>query len=154
MLTFDIPGGRIGREPFETTKTLTLRRVHGDVSLDLSALKRPVALVPIVQWSRLTEKAVRYALSMTPDVIAMHLTRLEGPDAEEDNGHLRRQWRNFVELPAQQAGIKAPQLVLSRSPYRSFVGRLLRAVQQIEARFPGRPILMVIPALIKHHWWD
>jgi len=26
MLTFDIPGGRIGREPFETTKTLTLRR--------------------------------------------------------------------------------------------------------------------------------
>jgi hypothetical protein len=26
MLKFDIPGGRIGREPFETTKTLTLRR--------------------------------------------------------------------------------------------------------------------------------
>ena len=26
-VTFDIPGGRIGREPFETTKTLTLRRV-------------------------------------------------------------------------------------------------------------------------------
>jgi hypothetical protein len=57
-------------------------------------------------------------------------------------------------LPAQEAGIKAPQLVLSRSPYRSFVGRLLRAVQQIEARFPDRPVLMVIPALIKQHWWD
>jgi hypothetical protein len=26
MLTFDIPGGRIGREPLETTKTLTSRR--------------------------------------------------------------------------------------------------------------------------------
>jgi hypothetical protein len=82
------------------------------------------------------------------------LTRLEGPDAEEHNGRLRRQWRNFVELPAQEAGKKAPQLVLSQSPYRSFVGRLLRAVQQIEARFPDRPILVVIPALIKLHWWD
>jgi hypothetical protein len=27
MLTLGIPGGRIGREPLETTKTLTLRRV-------------------------------------------------------------------------------------------------------------------------------
>jgi hypothetical protein len=27
MLMFDIPGGRMGREPLETTKTLTLRRV-------------------------------------------------------------------------------------------------------------------------------
>ena len=27
MLTFDMPGGRIGREPLETTKTLTRRRV-------------------------------------------------------------------------------------------------------------------------------
>ena len=27
MVTFDAPGDRIGREPFETTKTLTLRRV-------------------------------------------------------------------------------------------------------------------------------
>ena len=26
MLTFDMPGGRIGREPLETTKTLSLRR--------------------------------------------------------------------------------------------------------------------------------
>src|SRR4051794_7490299 len=26
ILTFEIPGGRIGREPFETTRTLTLRR--------------------------------------------------------------------------------------------------------------------------------
>jgi amino acid transporter len=130
------------------------RQLHGDVFLDLHALKPPVALVPIAQWSRLTEKAVRYALSVTPEVIAIHLTRLEGPDAEEHNGRLRRQWRNFVELPAQEAGIKAPQLVVSRSPYRSFVGRLLRAVQQIETRFPGRPILVVIPVLIKHHWWD
>ena len=130
------------------------RQLHGDVSLDLHALKPPVALVPIAQWNRLSEKAVRYALSVTPEVIAIHLTKLEGPDAEEHNGRLRRQWRSFVELPAQHAGIKAPQLVLSRSPYRSFVGRLLRAVQQIEARFPGRLILVVIPALIKQHWWD
>ena len=33
MLTFDAPGGRIGREPLETTKTLTLRRAANAVDL-------------------------------------------------------------------------------------------------------------------------
>jgi len=113
-----------------------------------------LALIPIVEWNRLTEKAVRYALSIAPEVIAIHVTRLEGPDAEEHNGRLRRQWRNFVERPARQASLSAPQLMLSPSPYRSFVGHLLRRIGEIEARSSGRPILVVIPELIKEHWWD
>jgi amino acid transporter len=130
------------------------RQLHADLPLDLHALKPPLALIPIVEWNRLIEKAVRYGLSVTPEVIAIHLTRLEGPDAEEHNGRLRRQWRNFVELPAQQAGIEPPKLIMSPSPYRSLVGHLLRAVQEIETQFPGRPLLVVIPELIKLHWWD
>jgi hypothetical protein len=47
-----------------------------------------------------------------------------------------------------------PQLVLSRSPYRSFVGHLLRRVEEIKAQSPGRPLLVVIPALARQHWWD
>jgi hypothetical protein len=45
--------------------------------------------VPLQRWDRLAEKAVRYSLLMSPEVIAIHLTKLEGPDAEEHVGRLR-----------------------------------------------------------------
>jgi amino acid transporter len=130
------------------------RELHADSPLDLSATKPPLALIPIVEWNRLTEKAVRCGLMIAPEVIAIHLTRLQGPDAEEHNGRLRRQWRQFVELPAQKAGLAAPKLLLSESPYRSFVGHLLRRIGEVRAQAAGRPIVVVIPEVIKEHWWD
>jgi hypothetical protein len=91
---------------------------------------------------------------MSPDVIAIHLTKLEGPDAEEHVGRLRRQWRQDVELPAKCAGLTPPKLVISPSPFRSFAGRLLKHLVEIEAEHPGRPVLVVIPEVVKEHWWD
>ncbi len=90
------------------------RELHADSALDLSALKPPLALIPIVEWNRLTEKAVRYGLMIAPEVIAIHLTRLQGPDAEEHNGRLRRQWRQFVELPAQKVGLRCTEIASYR----------------------------------------
>jgi hypothetical protein len=111
-------------------------------------------VIPLVEWNRLSEKAVRYAMAIAPEVIAIHLTRLEGPDAEEHNGRLRRQWHDFAELPARRAGMTPPQLQLSPSPYRSFVGHLLRRISEIGAQSSARPVLVVIPELIKQHWWE
>jgi hypothetical protein len=39
-------------------------------------------------------------------------------------------------------------------PYRSFVGRLLKEIAKIETRSPGRSIVVVIPVLVKEHWWQ
>ena len=97
---------------------------------------------------------MRYSLLMAPDVIAIHLTKLEGPDAEEHVGRLRRQWRQDLELPTKSAGLTPPRLVISPSPYRSFAGRLLKHLAEIEAEHPGRPVLVVIPEVVKEHWWD
>jgi hypothetical protein len=97
---------------------------------------------------------VRYSLLISPDVIAIHMTKLEGPDAEEHTGRLRRQWRQDVELPTKSARLKPPKLVISPSTYRSFAGRLLKHLAEIEAARPGRPILVVIPEVVKEHWWD
>jgi hypothetical protein len=110
--------------------------------------------VPLQRWDRLAEKAVRYSLLMSPEVIAIHLTKLEGPDAEEHVGRLRRQWRQEVELPAKSAGLNPPKLVISPSPYRSFAGRLLKHLGEIEAEHPGHPVLVVIPEVVKERWWD
>jgi len=84
----------------------------------------------------------------------VHLTKLEGPDAEEHLGRFRRQWREDVERPAQGAGMMPPQLIISPSPYRSFAGRLLKHISEIEAQHSDRPVFVIIPEVVKEHWWD
>ena len=69
-------------------------------------------------------------------------------------GALRRQWRDEVERPARSAGLTAPKLVISASPYRSFVGRLVKQVAEIEEQYPERPLAVVIPRVVEEHWWD
>jgi amino acid transporter len=39
----------------------------------------PLVIVPLRDWDRLTEKALRYAMRLSPEVVAVHLTQLEGP---------------------------------------------------------------------------
>jgi hypothetical protein len=130
------------------------RQLRDEGPIALGGLQPPIAVLPLQRWDRLAEKAVRYSLLMAPDVIAIHLTKLEGPDAEEHVGRLRRQWRDDVERPARAAGLTPPKLVISPSPYRSFAGRLLKHLAEIEAEHPGRPVLVVIPEIVKEHWWD
>jgi amino acid transporter len=122
--------------------------------LELGQLEPQIVIMPFERWDRLADKALRYALRLSPDVTAIHLTRLEGPEAEDHEGRLRRQWHEDVERPARSAGLTPPKLVMSPSPYRSFVGRLLKQIGEIEASSPGRPIVIVIPELVKEHWWE
>jgi hypothetical protein len=130
------------------------RQLLKEGALDLSDATPPVVVIPIGEWNRLAERAVRFALRLSPDVIALHLTRLEGPDAKESAGELRRRWRNDVEIPARRSGRHPPRLVQLPSPYRSIVAPLLKFVIETDAQEPQRPIAVVIPALIQAHWWD
>jgi amino acid transporter len=130
------------------------RQLRQAGALDLRPRQQPIVITAIERWDRLAEKAVRTALLLSPEVHAVHLTRLEGPDADEQLGQLRRQWREEVERPARAAGLSPPRLVLLPSPYRSFVGRVLRYIADLKAHDPGRPIAVVIPELVREHWWD
>jgi hypothetical protein len=130
------------------------RRLRGDGPIDLRPQPPPLVVTVFERWDRLADKAVRYSLRLSPEVHAVHVTRLEGPDADEKPRQLRRQWREEVERPARAAGLAPPKLVLLPSPYRSFVGRTLRYVADLERREPDRPIAVVIPELVREHWWD
>ena len=113
----------------------------------------PVTIVPIARWDRLSRKAVEYALRLSPDVMALHVTTLEGPEADHEEQRLRREWREFVQQPATDAGLQPPKLLLVPSQYRSVVAPLLRAIQIARARLPGRPVMIVLPELVEGRWW-
>jgi amino acid permease-like protein len=127
-------------------------REHGPI--ELRGLQPPVVLIPLERWDRLAEKAVRFAPFLSHVVVAIHLTKLEGPDAEEHEEILRRQWREEVEGPVPSAGLTPPRLGTSPSRYRSFVGRLLKHVAEVKAQHPDRPLAVVVPEIVEEHWWD
>jgi amino acid transporter len=111
-------------------------------------------LVAMEAWNRLTDRALQLALRISPDVAAVHLTALGGPDDRERRGALRRQWAKDVETPAKEAGLRPPQLLLLEAPYRRIEAPLLELVAGIEKDHPGRQVAVLIPELVKQHWWQ
>ena len=122
--------------------------------IDIHEHTPPLVVLPVARWDRISQKAVAYALRLSPDVIALHCTDLEGPDAEEHETRIRGEWRRCVEQPAIEAGLPAPRLVIAPSPYRSVLAPLLRLIEDLKQKHPGRAIAVVLPQLIEARWWE
>jgi amino acid transporter len=129
-------------------------QLREDRPLDLRHREPPIVLVVTEGWNRLTDRALQFALRLSPDVVAVHLTALGGPDVQERRHLLRRQWSHDVEKPARQAGHKPPQLVLLEAHYRRIQGPLLKFVAATEKGNRSRLIAVLVPQLVKEHWWQ
>jgi amino acid transporter len=122
--------------------------------LDLAVNDPPVVVIPTESWNRLTRKALRFAMMLSPEVIAVHLSALGGDDAEKETKALQEQWCADVERPTCQARLPLPRLVCLQSPYRQFVDPLLRFLEGVKQEHPDRTIAVVVPELVKDHWWQ
>jgi hypothetical protein len=122
--------------------------------LDLRLTEPPVVVVLTDTWNRLTDRAVQFALQLSPDVIAVHVTKLGGPDVHEQRRLLRRQWSDDVQAPAREVGLRAPRLVLLDAPLRRMAGPLLQFIAETEKKNPSRQIAVLVPEVVKEHWWQ
>ena len=122
--------------------------------LDLGHDDPPVVLVPTVGWNKLIDKALRVAVRLSPDVISVHLSHLEGDEADEHAKELKEQWAEDVEEPAVASGLAPPRLEIVNSPYREFSKPLLQFVDRLEEQYPGRRIAVLVPEFVKRNWWD
>jgi hypothetical protein len=114
----------------------------------------PAVLLPMESWNAISAKALHFAMSLSGDVTAVHLSALEGPDGDENEAELRRDWERNVVVPAQRTGVPVPQLLVLRSEYREFLEPLQKIVTDMEQRFPDRAIAVLIPEVVKVKWWD
>jgi hypothetical protein len=144
---------------------LLLKSVHGYYMRLDAALKPcaafvveetqpPTVLVAVEGRNRMTDRALQLAMSLSPDVAAVHLLRLEGPEAEEDGRLLKRQWQAEVAGPLEAQGLTAPRLVLLPAPYRQIHGPLLDFIDKLDADTPGRAVLVMIPELVLARRWE
>ena len=110
--------------------------------LDTHDLKPPIAIVPVDFWNAATEKALRFAMTLSPDVEAVHIS------CDSDEG--KPEW-----LSGAQAieGVPLPKVVTLPSPYRLVVHPLLDYVLKVEKENADRTIAVVIASMVERHWY-
>jgi len=122
--------------------------------LDVTPSEPPVVLVPIHRWDRLVAKSLRFGMRLSSEVIAVHLSNLEGDAADDEAGVMRQQWDRQVERPARSAGVPSPTLEFVRTPFREFITPLQAHIEEVKSRFPNRLLAIIIPEIVDKHWWQ
>ena len=117
------------------------------VPLDLSGLREPLVVVPILHWNKIAQKGLRFALNLSADLQALHI------DSGEGTNDFRKNWSRFVEEPTKKAGLPTPKLVILKSPYRYVITPILDYVLDLERKNPDRQIAVLIPELVERHWY-
>lgn len=107
----------------------------------------PIVVVPIQDWDRIASNALSFALTLSGDVIAVHVAM------EDEDTHLRKEWHKMVEGPVKKAGMRVPKLVVLPSPYRLVVIPIVDYVLQIEKENPTRQVAVIVPELVEKHWY-
>lgn len=115
--------------------------------LDVAGLLAPVVVLPIREWDKVAQKAIRFAMNMSSDVHVVHV------DTGETAETLRRKWSRLVEHPTEQAGLPVPRLTVLPSPYRYVITPILEYVSQLEAQHPDRQIAVLVPEMVERHWY-
>jgi len=125
-----------------------VRRHYGLVEKELSTsaipvvqeLTPPIAIVPVDAWNAASEKALLFAMTLTPDVQAVHVS------CEEDEN--RPEW--LKKLPPET---RVPKMVTLPSPYRMVIHPLVDYVLKVEKENPNRTVAVVIASMVERHWY-
>ena len=123
-------------------------RVERELAVKSSAVLRtrglqpPIAIVPVDRWNAATEKALRFAMTLSPDVEAVHVS------CEDDEG--KPDWLTAAE---KVDGVKLPKMVTLPSPYRLVIHPIVDYVLKVEKENPGRTVAVVIASMVERHWF-
>ena len=118
----------------------------------LKDIPRPIVILPLQRWDKISEKALRFAYTLSRDLVVVHITP-KGRDGTPFTDDLIRVWEDFVEKPAREAGFKPPELVILHSPYRLVTTLLFRYVLEMERKHPDHPIAVLVPELVEGRWY-
>jgi amino acid transporter len=107
----------------------------------------PLVVIPIGEWDKITMKALRFGISLSKEIKAVHVTFDEKPD------DLAASWPRLVEEPARAAGLPVPEFVCLSSPFRYIITPIVDYVLDLSAKNPDREIAIIVPELVEHHWY-
>ena len=123
------------------------KEIQHSAPLQVENMGPPIVIVPIQSWTSISERAMQFALTLSPEVHALHI------GTEEETNDLQDNWKRLVEDPVARAGGRPPNLVSLPSPYRLIIMPILQYVLETEAQNPGRQIAVIVPELVERHWY-
>ncbi len=124
------------------------RELATDEPLDAQQLELPVVLLPMRGWSAITRKALRFALSISHEIYALHIAGDERTMVALEDG-----WNRLAREPATKANLAAPKLIIVYSPFRRLYQPLIEVVTDLRKKYPDRDIAVIIPELIGTKWY-
>lgn len=116
--------------------------------VDLHPLPRPHVIVPIRRLDQAAQRAVRFALTLSPDVSVVQVL-----SADRRHEDLSEQWTDRVRRPAEQAGVLSPRLVVLESEFRELFATIVDYVKQVETTAPDREVAVIVPQIVEARWY-
>jgi amino acid transporter len=123
------------------------REIASQDPVDYRSLQDPIVITPIANWTKVTQKALRFCYTVSSEVRAVHIT--VGDEAESA---FCKDWGKLAVAPARNAGLTPPELVVLDSPYRLVLTPILEYVLKVEKENPRRMIAVVLPEMVERHW--
>ena len=108
----------------------------------------PIVVIPVDRWSRMTEKALSFALSMSTDIRCVHV------QVGEELDSISKTWDKNVVQPLCDVNKCIPRLDILRSPYRYVLVPVVDYILKIEKESECCKICVLVPELVVRHWWE
>ena len=114
--------------------------------LPVDRLCPPLVVVPMDAWDKAAQRALRFGMSISQNVLALHI------DADNQGREIERHWPDWVNAPARQHGLRPPELVVVPSPYRVVVQAVVDYVLELQRKNPDG-IAVIVPTVVERRWY-
>jgi hypothetical protein len=116
--------------------------------LAASHVEEPIVVMPIDRWSRISEKALSFALSLSTDVRCVHV------QVGEEEDKICSDWQPLIVAPLQAANKPLPKLVVLKSNFRYILQPLVDYVMSVCTADEAQRVCVLVPELVVRHWWE
>ncbi len=123
------------------------RETKTDAPVNPRDIKPPLVVLPVAWWSRVSHKALRFAWALSPEIKVVHVDSGEGKD------DFASRWHELVEIPAREAGMPVPELVILKSNYRFVIRPIVAYAVELEKANPDRQVAVLLGELVENRWY-
>jgi len=124
------------------------REIDLDRPIVAAEVSKPVVILPIDRWSRITEKALSFALSMSDDIRCVHVQTTEETD------QFCAEWQEKIAGPLERDCRCVPKLITLKSPYRYILQPVVDYILGVERETDFHKVCVLVPELVVRHWWE
>jgi amino acid transporter len=121
--------------------------VEDPTPLHTGNLEPPIVVIPMARWNKISEKALRFGMTISPNVKVVHVD-------SDDEKAVDSMWNDMVLTPLRKAKLPEPELICVTSSFRTIISPLMDVVLKLEVEYPHVKIAVLLPELVVRHWWE